>query len=92
MTNGNVVDTTTAPSLPVPQSTQATSLGAELLGVGRAVVDRVVAETKARPRIALGIAVALGFVLGGGLWTRAGRVILLAGAEYAVRRMARSSV
>lgn len=60
----------------------------EVRGVAQIVFDRLVEEAKERPRVALGIAAGIGFALGGALWTRAGRTILLTGVEYAALRIA----
>ena len=43
-------------------------------------------ETKRRPELALGVALGVGFVLGGGLSTRFGRLILLGGVELALKQ------
>jgi hypothetical protein len=70
--------------------------GADLAGGGavfdthlteaaRTVGRRILDETRRRPGVALTVAMGVGFILGGGLATRVGRMTVLALAELALR-------
>ncbi len=54
--------------------------------VAKSVGETLEAQVRSHPAIALGIATAFGFILGGGLSTRVGRLAVLALLEYTVAR------
>ncbi len=47
--------------------------------------NRVLEETRKNPKLLLGAAIGVGFILGGGLATRLGRLALLSGIQLALR-------
>lgn len=67
------------------------SINSPLLSRIVTFVQELDARVAARPRLALAIAVGVGFALGGTLTTRIGRIILAAAAREGVKRMLASA-
>ncbi len=70
---------------------EGSTLSAELRDAARAlgVLGR---RMKATPYPFLGVAAAVGFILGGGLWGRLGRTLISAGARVALTMFVRSAL
>jgi hypothetical protein len=85
-TNGRTT-TTHGPSKGRSNTPRAEGWGPTLLAGARAFSTKLIAEARQRPYVALSIAAGVGFVLGGGLSTRAGRLALLGTVECAIREL-----
>jgi hypothetical protein len=57
-----------------------------IAGAAKTVGRTLIAQVRTHPALAVGASVALGFILGGGLSTRVGRLAVLALLEYTVAR------
>src|SRR5689334_17258324 len=87
MTGAQMFEDRTSPNVSSKNDAAASTpdWAVTLKDVSSTLRRRILAETKTRPELALGIAAAVGFVLGGGLATRLGRLTLLGLVEMALR-------
>jgi hypothetical protein len=78
---GAARDTSNAPS-----ARESRNAVEAISSVAKSIGETLVGQVRTHPAIALGVATAFGFVLGGGLSTRVGRLAVLALLEYTVAR------